>query len=203
MTKTLMTKMALGAAILCGATATSATANAKAKPSVIMPTGDIKWEPLMGDALQIAKLWGDRDKGPEYGMLLKFQPGTDSGMHAHTGDYHAIAVQGPWVHTIDGQTEPAKELTPGSYVFQPGKQMHSDLCKPGKTECIVFVHQHAKGDFIPAKKPADKAAAEKPAAEKPAADKAAAKPADKEAAKPAEKPAAKAADKAAEKPAAK
>lgn len=201
MTKTLMTKMALGAAILCGATAASATASAKAKPPVVMPAGEIKWEPLMGDALQIAKLWGDRDKGPEYGMLLKFQPGTDSGMHAHTADYHAIAVQGPWVHTIEGQTEPAKELTPGSYVFQPGKQMHSDLCKPGKVECIVFVHQHAKGDFIPAKKPADKAAAEKPAADKPAGEKPAA--ADKAAAKPAEKAAEKPAAKPADKPAAK
>jgi hypothetical protein len=82
----------------------------------------------------------------------------DSGMHAHTGDYHAVSLQGTWVHTVEGETTPAKELPPGSYVFQPGKQMHDDACK-GKQECIVFIHQHAKGDFVPAKKPADKAAA--------------------------------------------
>jgi hypothetical protein len=43
-----------------------------------------------------------------------------------------------------------KELAVGSYVFQPGKKDHDDECK-SKTDCILFVHQHAKGDFIPAK----------------------------------------------------
>ena len=111
----------------------------------------------MGGPLQIAKLWGDRDKGPEYAMLLKLPAGSDSGMHAHTADYHAVLVQGTWVHTVEGDAASVKDLAPGSYVFQPGKQMHSDVCK-GKQDCIIFVHQHAKGDFIPSKKPADKPA---------------------------------------------
>jgi hypothetical protein len=34
--------------------------------------------------------------------------------------------------------------------MQPGKAVHNDMCK-GTTECIIFVHQHAAGDFIPAK----------------------------------------------------
>lgn len=158
MTKTLL-KTVLGAGVLVGVAAVSYTAGAaKAKQAIVTQAPDIKWEPLMGGPLQIAKLWGDRDKGPEYGMLLKFPAGLDSGMHAHTGDYHAVLIQGTWVHTVEGDAASAKELTPGSYVFQPGKQMHDDLCK-GKGECIVFVHQHAKGDFIPGKKPAEKAAA--------------------------------------------
>jgi hypothetical protein len=33
--------------------------------------------------------------------------------------------------------------------------MHNDSCK-GTTDCIIFVHQHAKGDFIPAKPPEKK-----------------------------------------------
>jgi len=160
MTRTLM-KAALGAMVLVAVAAVSYRAGAaKAKEAVQMSAAEIKWEPLMGGPLQMAKLWGDRDKGPEYGMLLKFPGGMDSGMHAHTGDYHAVSLQGTWVHTVEGETVPGKELPPGSYVFQPGKQMHDDLCK-GKVDCIVFVHQHAKGDFIPAKKPADKAAGKK------------------------------------------
>ena len=112
-------------------------------------------------------LWGDRNKGPEYAMLLKVPAGGDSGMHAHTADYHAVSVQGTWVHTVEGDPASVKDLGPGSYVFQPGKQMHQDQCK-GKQECIIFVHQHGKGDFLPGKKPAaDKAAA--PAAPAPAA----------------------------------
>jgi hypothetical protein len=156
--KKTLTKMVLGAAVLGAVAAVSYNAGAaKAKQAIVTPAADIKWETLMG-GLQIAKLWGDRDKGPEYGALLKFPGGADSGMHAHTGDYHAVSLQGTWVHTIEGETAPAKELPPGSYVFQPGKQMHGDLCK-GKVDCVIFVHQHAKGDFIPAKKPAEKAAA--------------------------------------------
>jgi quercetin dioxygenase-like cupin family protein len=174
MTKT-FSKAVLGAMVLCGVAAISYAAGAaKAKQAAMqVPAGEIKFEPLMGGPLQIAKLWGDRDKGPEYGMLLKFPAGTDSGMHAHTGDYHAVSLQGTWTHTVEGEPASAKELPPGSYVFQPGKQMHQDVCKAGKTDCIVFVHQHAKGDFIPEKKPADKAA------EKPADKKAAEKPAEK------------------------
>jgi anti-sigma factor ChrR (cupin superfamily) len=70
-------------------------------------------------------------------------------MHAHTLDYKAIGVQGTWVHTQEGETA-APDLPPGSFVMQPGKQLHGDACK-GKQECIVFIHQHGKGDYIPKK----------------------------------------------------
>jgi hypothetical protein len=65
------------------------------------------------------------------------------------GDYHAVNVQGTWVHTNSGDPK-SHELAPGSYVMQPGKAMHNDMCK-GTTDCILFVHQHAPGDFIPGK----------------------------------------------------
>jgi hypothetical protein len=174
--KKTMIKMMLGASVLTGVAVVSYQAGAaKAKPSITMSATEIKWEPLMGGPLQIAKLWGDRDKGPEWGALLKFPAGLEAGMHAHTADYHGLSIVGTWVHTVDGEAGPGKELGPGSYVFQPGKQMHNDVCK-GKSECIVYVHQHGKGDFIPAKKPAgaDKAPAAAPAAPAPAAPPAAA-----------------------------
>jgi hypothetical protein len=34
--------------------------------------------------------------------------------------------------------------------MQPGLQNHNDVCK-GPDACILFIHQRAKGDFIPAK----------------------------------------------------
>ena len=177
--KKTLTKMILGAVVLTAVAVVSYNAGAaKAKVATVTSAPEIKWEPMMGGAMHMALLWGNRDKGPEYGMLLKFPGGADSGMHTHTGDYHAVSLQGTWVHAVEGETAPAKELPPGSYVFQPGKQMHSDVCK-GKQDCIIFVHQHAKGDFIPAKKPADKAAAAPaaPPAAAPAAPPAAAPPA--------------------------
>ena len=113
-----------------------------------MTTADtIVWEQLGDGPLKIAKLWGNRDQGA-YGALFKLPPGFQVGSHAHTSDYNAINLTGTWVHTMNGET---KELPVGSYVMQPGGQFHADACK-GPEECILFIQQDAKGDFIPAKK---------------------------------------------------
>lgn len=148
-------KRVLGVLVLVAVAGLSYAAGAaKGKAPINTAAGDLKWEPLMpGAPLQIAKLWGDRAKG-EYAMLLKMPGGFDSGMHSHTADYHGVAIKGTWVHTNEGGAA-APELGPGSHVMQPGKQNHNDACK-GTEECIIFVHQHAKGDFIPAKPPAEK-----------------------------------------------
>jgi len=34
--------------------------------------------------------------------------------------------------------------------MQPGVQNHNDVCK-GPNDCILFIYQKVKGDFIPAK----------------------------------------------------
>lgn len=129
-------------------------AGAAKQTAVMWTPADEKWEPLAKDSpLQKVALWGDRDKGKDYGMLLKLPAGGQAGMHAHTGDYYAVAIQGTWVHTFEGGE--SKELTPGGFVFQPGKAMHDDACKAGGPDCIIFIHQHAKGDFIPGKKAAE------------------------------------------------
>jgi anti-sigma factor ChrR (cupin superfamily) len=123
------------------------TASIGADKGAMVPTEALVWEPYAGGALQIAKLWGDRDQGA-YGMYLKVPAGFKAGSHMHTADYHGVNVQGTWIHTMDGET---KELPVGSHVFQPGGQFHDDSCK-GPQECIWFIAQDAKGDFIPEKK---------------------------------------------------
>lgn len=110
-------------------------------------TNELVWEPYAGGALQIAKLWGDREKGA-YGMYLKAPAGFKAGSHMHTADYGGVSIQGTWVHTMNGET---KELPIGSYIMQPGGQYHNDACK-GPEECIWLLVQDAKGDFIPEKK---------------------------------------------------
>ena len=119
-----------------------------ANMGTMVPAGEIVFGPITpGSPVQVAALWGDRTQG-EHGMLLKIPAGFEAGLHAHTGDYHGISLQGAWVHTMaDGQT---KELPAGSYVMQPGMQNHNDVCK-GPSDCILFIYQKVKGDFIPAK----------------------------------------------------
>ena len=112
-----------------------------AEKGLMTSSADIVWD----GPTKIARLWGNRDLGA-YGMLLKLPLGFESGFHAHTADYNAINLQGTWAHTMDGEI---KELAPGSYVMQPGGQLHNDACK-GPAECILFIQQNSKGDFIPA-----------------------------------------------------
>ena len=145
--KTLVKVLCASIALMLVAYASYAVGVAQGK-AVNVPASAMKWEPFgPGNPVQVAALWGDRTKG-DYGMLLKMPAGSEAGRHSHTGDYHALAVQGTWVHTNEGG-KPI-DLAPGSYVLQPGKQVHNDSCK-GSTDCIILVHQHAAGDFIPAK----------------------------------------------------
>jgi hypothetical protein len=69
-------------------------------------------------------------------------------MHAHASDYHGVLVQGIWIHTVEGDSSAPKELTPGSYVFQPAWQFHNEKFL-GPEDCIVYIHQLGKADFIP------------------------------------------------------
>jgi hypothetical protein len=124
---------------------------AKGKAAVISGLNDLAWEAYApGAAPSVAPLWGDRAKSGDYGILLRLPPGYVAGMHSHSADSEAVLIQGTWVHTVDGDPSSNRDLTPGAYVFQPGKQNHDDACK-GKVDCIVFVHQRGKGDFLPAR----------------------------------------------------
>jgi hypothetical protein len=146
----LVKKLVLGAVMVSGM-ALAYAAGAANKKEAMIDASAIQWQDYApGVPLKVAVLWGDRAKG-EYGMLLKMPAGFEAGMHAHTGDYYGINVQGTWVHTFEGGE--SKELAVGSYVMQPGKAFHNDSCK-GTQDCILFIHQHKKGDFIP--KPAPK-----------------------------------------------
>ena len=94
-------------------------------------------------------VWGDRSAPGEdgYGMFLVLTAGQEVPSHAHTGHYHGVNIRGTWVRTVEGDPV-EKELPPGSYVFQPGGQFHTDRCA-GPDDCVLFLHQHAAGDFIP------------------------------------------------------
>jgi quercetin dioxygenase-like cupin family protein len=121
-------------------------AASQAKLATMTSATEMEWQQLApGSPLKIVTLWGDRSKG-EYGELLKFPAGFVAPIHAHTDDYHGINLTGTWRHSFEGGEE--RELPPGSYVFQPGKAMHGDACV-GSEDCIVFIHQHGKADFIP------------------------------------------------------
>ena len=114
---------------------------------VYKPTNELKWEAFApGAPVDVVPLWGDRNAGGDYGMFLRLKAGQQAGMHAHSADYYGVNVKGTWVREIQGDPV-RKELPQGSYVLQPGKQFHNDICK-GPEDCVLLIHQHAKSDVI-------------------------------------------------------
>ena len=138
-------KLLLLAVCLTAATGIAHAADSE-KTGTMITANEMVWKELNpGSPVKMTPLWGDRSVG-EYGMLLLIPAGFVAPIHAHTGDYYGVNLTGNWRHSFDGGDQ--KDLPPGSYVFQPGMGWHGDACL-GPDDCILFIHQHVKGDFIP------------------------------------------------------
>ncbi len=97
-----------------------------------------------GPGLDFALVWGDWAKN-DYGMIVRIRAGHAAPQHSHTSDYHGITVQGNWVHTYGENDD--RNLGPGGYAFQSGKENHGDRCE-GPQDCLILIHQHGPRDFI-------------------------------------------------------
>jgi hypothetical protein len=142
-------KLWLAVTLLAVTAAAPDRAGARQAKPTNTPLLSMRWVPYApGSPLQVAVLWGDRTKPVPYAMYLKMPAGFEAGRHTHTNDYHAVAVQGRWVHSNDDDRP--HQLTAGGVAFQPGQQVHNDVCR-GTTDCIILIYQTGPGDFIPAK----------------------------------------------------
>jgi len=95
---------------------------------------------------QIAVVRGDPAKTP-ISMLIRMKK-TVLPMHSHTADYQAVVIRGTMQHWAKGEDEAAApRLGPGSWWYQPGKQVHTDACLD--EECLIYVHNTGKLDTIP------------------------------------------------------
>jgi quercetin dioxygenase-like cupin family protein len=69
-------------------------------------------------------------------------------MHSHSADYQAVVIEGTMKHWAKAENEAqAPRLGPGSWWYQPGKQVHTDACL--EEECVIYVHNTGKLDTIP------------------------------------------------------
>ena len=128
---------------------------------------EVKWDDVGG--AKLGQLTGDYRKGP-YSGLLKISAGFTWPYHSHGGAYEAVQIQGTSSHWLRGEDgTKAKKMTPGSYWSMPAKLEHMSACAAG-TDCIVYVWQKTKYDFVPGKeaKEAAKAAAAAGSAASPA-----------------------------------
>jgi hypothetical protein len=157
-----MNKIAMGVTIgalaAAGGFIAGVSAAAKAKEIVTTPAADQKWTPLDAKAgdkgPEMSVVFGDpKTKGP-IGFLLKVPAGFKPGPHTHTSDDYAVIISGSMHDFAAGsdKVDVGKALGPGSTWFQPGKQVHDNLCDTG-SECEFFVYMPNGFDMIPYKAP--------------------------------------------------
>jgi quercetin dioxygenase-like cupin family protein len=131
------------------------------KEIVLMPTEDLKWEPMPpppgmkempnGETVELAKLSGDPMKGA-YAVFVKLSAGQQHPLHTHSSDVKAVVLSGTFTITPEGGVE--KKIGPGGYFFVPANTKHSSACAAG-APCVMFQEGPGKFDVKPvAEKPA-------------------------------------------------
>jgi hypothetical protein len=145
--------LAVSSALLCLAIASDGRAGAAqdlpaAARSLNVPAGEIGWRKQDPNLpIMISLLWGDRTRDGGFGELVQLPPGFDSGLHAHSGDFHGVLIKGTWVHVNETGQNADVRLSPGSYVRQAGGGMHIDRCVSTEP-CVLFLFQYARADVI-------------------------------------------------------
>lgn len=143
-------KSLLVAAML--ATGVVASIGHAADTSISSPVTGVKYFDAGVGPLKISPAYGDPHKGA-HSTFVKMPAGFVSSLHNHTGDYYAVVISGVVANAATAE-ETNVELPPGSYWFQKGKANHVTKCLSAN-ECVVFITQSSKFDYIPAESNAE------------------------------------------------
>ena len=115
--------------------------------SVSIPVTEIKYTETGIGPIKVAPGYGDMTKGA-HSNFVKIPGGFSSPPHIHSEDYYAVVVNGVIGNGMAGTQD--IPLSPGSYWFQKGNEKHVTKCL-SSTECVFFVTQPGKFDFIMSK----------------------------------------------------
>jgi hypothetical protein len=136
------------AAMLSGALCSIAMAGSSSQ-MVVKPVETLNYVveyPGQQSSPGIAIVRGDPAKTP-ISMLIRMKRSVLP-MHSHSADYQAVVVKGTMKHWAKGEDESkSPRLPPGSWWYQPGKQVHTDACLD--EECLLYVHNTGILDTIP------------------------------------------------------
>lgn len=127
----------------------AATAFASGEKEIVnSPAEQLNWE-TTEEGVGFAPLLGDRFVEP-YMAMVRLPAGLVSPAHLKTANMFGVVVSGAMTHIAVGEMR-AKEvrLTRGSFYKIPAGLAHISKCI-SETECITFLYQDGKFDFLPA-----------------------------------------------------
>lgn len=96
--------------------------------------------------LRASPAFGNLSKGV-HGTFIKM-PGRFVSPRHTPEDYFGVVIQGVGVNTQEGK--PDVKLPVGSNWLQKGEEQHVTKCV-SETECLFFIYQLGKFDYVPAK----------------------------------------------------
>lgn len=139
----------LGATFLVAASIATVRGQSKAD-SVSIPVTQLRYAPTgvtdgVHGEVQAAKAHGDFTLGA-HGTFLRMQPQFASPIHRHSADEWGVVISGVVVNGKPGSQD--IPLPVGSYFFQKARESHVTKCI-SSNECVVFLSQPAKYDFLP------------------------------------------------------
>jgi quercetin dioxygenase-like cupin family protein len=114
---------------------------------------DLKFTPVdpkQPEETKIAIVSGDPKTGP-VAFIVERPPGSNSGLHSHSSEYHALVLDGALAHWLPHEPNEGEPLAPGTYYFQPDRHDHGDRCT-GSVACHTFVMMPKSLDMRPAAK---------------------------------------------------
>jgi hypothetical protein len=145
----------IGAVLLLAASVSKLAAQDASHPAHEGPSVSTSADQIKFGNTGIKTDKGELAAGPAYGNLQKGRHGTFLRMpagfispaHTHTEDYYAVVIKGVGSNHPPGAK--AVPLPVGSYWFQRGEETHVTECL-SKTECLFFLVQPGKFDYVPA-----------------------------------------------------
>ena len=143
-----MKRVGIIAAAILSAGVVFAQSSDTSTPSLSRTFDELKWRKQAPDLpIMISELWGNRERDGGFGELVQVPAGFDSGLHAHSGDFHGVLVKGTWIHVDENGGGTNTPLAPGSYIRQAGRGLHVDKCV-SKEPCVLFLFQYARADVL-------------------------------------------------------
>ncbi len=144
--------LSLAAASVFVLLAATASAEQQNQISASVPTMQLKYgstgvtDNIHGE-VKAAAAYGDSSRSA-HGTFLRLPGSFASPVHSHTSDEWGVIVAGVAANGKPGSQDIL--LPVGSYFFQKAGEAHITKCV-SENECIIFLSQPGKYDFIPAK----------------------------------------------------
>ena len=114
--------------------------------SVQSPFGERVFAGEPGSFVEFAPAWGDMTQGA-HGTFGRFTAGAVAPVHVHSGDYHAVVVEGMMTNPFGEDVSPPM-LPPGSFWSVPARSVHTTTCSEAG-ECLFYFHADDAFDFDP------------------------------------------------------